>query len=79
MFANIVISLGVMLWLFPLLYFFFGADNMWWITSLVLFGGTIWVVVDAENKTDRIKTEFQTKGNDVFYLYNDCHHNGGDK
>lgn len=69
MFAQIVMGIVGLLWIFPFIWFAFGEENTWWVMSLIISIGAIAALTGLTKIFDAIDKETRTKGNDVFYLY----------
>lgn len=58
-----------MIWLYPIMWYVFGKENVWWVMSLIITGAAIMVLCGKQNAFDGIEHQTKMKGNDVFYLY----------
>lgn len=81
--VNVIMGLVAFTWLFPPMYLLFGAENVWWVLSLINIAvmiihlaGLDWVI----DKTDIDKDMGKYSGG-YYYLYDytDCYHKGGDE
>lgn len=74
MISTIVMSLIGFIWLFPFIYLLFGANNVWWVMSLIITLSAICIICRLDKYIDKVKMGTQMKGNNVFY-YCDNEHN----
>lgn len=59
------------IWIFPIFYFVFGEENVWWIFSLLMSVCALLVLCGQEHIFDKISQETEVKGDHYFYMYND--------
>lgn len=62
-----------LLWIFPIIYFLFGKDNVWWVFTIIEVLSTLVILTKTDWVFDRIEMETKTKGNDVYWLYDMGH------
>lgn len=68
------------LWLFPLMYYFFGGENLWWIFTLMIIVITIIHLAKLDTVLDKLDFEKDMKYDaPYYYLYDFSNHEGGDK
>lgn len=68
-----------MIWLFPVLWYFFESENMWWVMSGIFIASTLIHLAKLDWVIDKIDIEKDMKGNEVFWLYDYGNHCDCDK
>ncbi len=61
-----------LLWLFPILYLFFGAENMWWVCSLIVIGATIVFSTDLIHIHNWVEQQTHIDPPNYIYYPTDC-------
>lgn len=67
--VEVLSGLVGMIWLYPIMWFVFGKENVWWVMSLIISVAAIMVLCGKQNAFNKIEHQTKMKGNDVFYLY----------
>jgi cytosine/uracil/thiamine/allantoin permease len=68
------------LWLFPVIYFVFGAEDVWWVLTLMSIAIMIIRLAKLEWVVDKTNIDKDMKHNEVFYyMYDYNSDKGGDK